>query len=107
MASKKPTPVDWSFLDDEKPKPKETKTGRPSMKEAILASCARCMGDYIDGMDPCTDVTCPLYYWMPYRDQEPDLSWRTTSGHRRANRKQIRFELERAKYKRQAKRESK
>lgn len=39
--------------------------------QAILAKCADCMGDYIDGREDChgdglQGGICPLYAFMPY-----------------------------------------
>lgn len=34
--------------------------------EAILAKCASCMNDYVDGRRDCETTDCPLYPWMPY-----------------------------------------
>lgn len=48
---------------------------KPTRKDAILAACHECCGYYRDGKHDCESVRCPLYPWMPYRDQEPDLDW--------------------------------
>lgn len=42
---------------------------------AILAKCHDCTGYYADGKVDCEVVKCPLYTYMPYRAQEPDISW--------------------------------
>jgi hypothetical protein len=39
-------------------------------KQAILAKCASCMNDWIDGRHPCEANDCPLKPWYPY-GQEP------------------------------------
>jgi len=51
------------------------KEDRPSLKNAVLAKCHSCMGEYADGMDDCENRNCSLYYWMPYRKQEIDRTW--------------------------------
>lgn len=48
---------------------------RPSSTKAIHAKCHDCMSYYVDGRRDCKVPTCPLYYWMPYREQEPDTTW--------------------------------
>jgi len=35
--------------------------------QAILAKCADCMGNYVDGRTDCEMPKCPLYTWMPYK----------------------------------------
>lgn len=40
---------------------------RLTRKEAILAKCYDCMGEYYDGKIDCGLVECPLYQYMPYR----------------------------------------
>jgi hypothetical protein len=37
-----------------------------SLREAVLAHCAQCMGYYADGMADCECYLCPLYNHMPY-----------------------------------------
>jgi len=44
---------------------------------AILAFCHECMGFYQDGKIDCENKVCPLYFYMPYRKQEPNLDWIT------------------------------
>jgi hypothetical protein len=57
------------------------------------AKCFRCMGDFDPGGGEkgrvdCCIRDCPIYYWMPYRKQDPvfdwifDLSYTTTHRHR-------------------------
>jgi hypothetical protein len=33
------------------------------------------MAEYVDGMRDCEIPSCPLYFAMPYRQQEPDYWW--------------------------------
>ena len=59
---------------------------RPSAPEALKAKCCECCASYGDGryLD-CQVRSCPLYYRMPYRKLEPDLSWvfgKWTRSHR-------------------------
>jgi hypothetical protein len=35
-------------------------------RQAIIAKCADCMNNYVDGRNDCGVRTCPLYPWMPY-----------------------------------------
>jgi hypothetical protein len=37
-----------------------------SIREAVLAHCAMCLGWYADGLNDCNSQVCPLYPWMPY-----------------------------------------
>lgn len=48
---------------------------KPNRSQAMLSMCSQCMGYYADGKVDCGCVSCPHYMWMPYRKQEPDLSW--------------------------------
>lgn len=48
---------------------------KPSRSMAMLSMCHQCLGGYADGKTSCTSPKCPLYPWMPYKDQEPDLTW--------------------------------
>lgn len=41
-------------------------------KQAIVAKCCECMNGYIDGRADCRVSTCPLYQFMPYRENKPD-----------------------------------
>lgn len=46
---------------------------RLTMGQAILAKCADCMGDYIDGRESCggnelQGGACPLWPFMPYNE---------------------------------------
>jgi len=50
--------------------------------KAIEAKCHDCMGEYADGLMDCRVVICPLYTFMPYREQEPCTEW-TKWSHRR------------------------
>lgn len=43
------------------------KGGRLTQRQAILAKCADCMNNYVDGREDCRITACPLYPWMPYR----------------------------------------
>ena len=36
-------------------------------KEAMLAHCYQCMGEYQDGKQDCCGHSCPLYQFYPYR----------------------------------------
>ena len=35
-------------------------------RQSILAKCAECVSDYIDGREDCEVQGCPLYPFMPY-----------------------------------------
>jgi hypothetical protein len=35
--------------------------------QAMLAKCCDCMGGYVDGRNDCQIHGCPMYPWMPYR----------------------------------------
>jgi hypothetical protein len=50
-------------------------TEKPTRAMAILAQCHACQGYYEDGKNDCENVRCSLYFFMPYRQKEPDLSW--------------------------------
>jgi len=39
---------------------------RLTQRQAILAKCAECMGNHIDGRIDCQMPECPLYPFMPY-----------------------------------------
>jgi hypothetical protein len=41
---------------------------RLTQRQGILAKCADCMGRYVDGRVDCRVPACPLYPWMPYRE---------------------------------------
>lgn len=41
---------------------------------AIQLKCHDCMGHYFDGFDDCKNKKCALYKFMPYAEEEPDLS---------------------------------
>jgi hypothetical protein len=48
------------------------KTGRPPAIIAIKAHCREC----VDWNQIDYEIKwCPLYYWMPYRGDDVDLSW--------------------------------
>ena len=36
-------------------------------KEAILAKCYECMGEYDSGKMDCCGLSCPLYQYYPYK----------------------------------------
>ena len=56
--------------------PKKKKPDRPTKAQCLLAHCHQCLGYYADGKADCENVSCPLYEYMPYREQEPDYTWR-------------------------------
>lgn len=91
-------PVDWDFLE-EKRQPKQTKSGKPGMKEMIRAKCFDCMSDYIDGRVDCENTVCSLYRSSPYRKLEPDYSWRTEGGQNAEVRRQDKFAMDLQRYK--------
>jgi hypothetical protein len=39
--------------------------------QAIYAKCYDCVGYYIDGKVDCKMPSCPLYGFMPYREDKP------------------------------------
>lgn len=41
---------------------------RLTLRQAVLATCAECMGRYADGRLDCKIPECPLYPWMVYSD---------------------------------------
>jgi hypothetical protein len=43
---------------------------RLTQRQAILAKCADCMGYYFDGRLDCSLSECPLYPYMPYRENK-------------------------------------
>ncbi len=53
--------------------------GKLSLKQAILAKCADCLGSYADGKDDCAMPDCPLYPWMPY-----GVAWKSRQRGKRA-----------------------
>lgn len=75
-----------------------TKKGEaPGAPEARRAMCFECMGDMLDGRADCEIVTCPIYFWQPYRKLEPDYTWRTEGSHLKNNFKRLREEAQRSK----------
>lgn len=40
--------------------------------QAAKAKCYDCLGRYEDGRHDCKVPTCPLYGFMPYRDNSQD-----------------------------------
>ena len=45
---------------------------RLTQREAILAKCAECCGGYQDGRLDCRMPACPLYPFMPYREDRAE-----------------------------------
>ena len=43
-------------------------------KEAILAKCYECMGEYSGGRQDCMGISCPLYQYYPYRGKNPNFT---------------------------------
>lgn len=41
-----------------------------SRREAMLAKCFDCCCFYIDGKVDCITVSCPMYDFMPFREQK-------------------------------------
>ncbi len=37
-----------------------------TLKQAVLAKCAECMGNYVDGKEDCDILECSLYPFMVY-----------------------------------------
>jgi len=50
---------------------KHLEGGRLTVRQAMLAKCYDCMGFYGDGKVDCQIPACPVYMYMPYRDN-PD-----------------------------------
>lgn len=67
---------------------KNKKSIRLSRRQIFKAKCFRCIGEYSNPKElrDCRIRDCPLYYWMPYRQLEPDYNWifdsKYTSVHR-------------------------
>jgi hypothetical protein len=38
-----------------------------SLRQAVSANCALCLGFYVDGKHDCEMPECPLYPWAPYK----------------------------------------
>jgi len=55
---------------------------RLTQRQAILAKCADCTCCHVDGRLDCRMPHCPLYSWMPYRDDRPS-SKKAISSRRR------------------------
>jgi hypothetical protein len=58
-----------------------------TFKEAILAKCYDCMGHYGGGKIDCMNPACPLYFFMPYRENKVAKEEREDCSHK--DRKQI------------------
>jgi hypothetical protein len=43
-----------------------------TQRQGIIAKCADCLGYYDDGKVDCRMPHCPLYPWMPYREDKPE-----------------------------------
>jgi len=52
---------------------------RLTTTQAALAKCYSCMGEYCDGKVDCKIEGCPLYQYMPYRDNPPQKNKKTLS----------------------------
>lgn len=52
-------------------------SGKLSINMIMRAKCYWCCGDFRQGMqrEDCNIPECPIYYWMPYREQEPNYDW--------------------------------
>lgn len=59
--------------------------GRPRLKHTVREMCYQCCNGFFDGRHDCEIVDCPVYCLQPYRDLEPDFSWRTNGSHLQAN----------------------
>lgn len=62
-------------LEDPQKRHRKTRRPTPSMRRAIRMKCQDCMADFVDGRQDCGIRICPLYFWQPYRQSEPDLTW--------------------------------
>lgn len=51
--------------------------GKPSIGRVamIRAKCYRCNCDFVDRRQDCQIPNCTIYYWMPYREMEPNFDW--------------------------------
>jgi len=56
------------------------------------AKCFRCMGNFYDGRADCDIPSCPIYYWMPYREKDPDLNWLFDLPYTRKHRDRCKFD---------------
>jgi hypothetical protein len=52
-----------------------SKPDKPMRSLAMLSKCHNCTGGYIDGKVDCEVEACELYPWMPFRKQDPHLTW--------------------------------
>jgi hypothetical protein len=52
---------------------------RLTQRQAIIAKCFDCMGQYIDGKIDCLILDCPLYPFMPYRNKEKYPDFKSTA----------------------------
>lgn len=43
--------------------------GEIGRKDAMTATCYHCCGGYEDGPFDCKGYTCPMYDYMPYKDE--------------------------------------
>jgi hypothetical protein len=53
-------------------------------KEAVIAKCFDCMCGYTDGRQDCKVEDCPLYGFMPFRENKPVRAKRGTEEQRLA-----------------------
>lgn len=63
--------------------------GFPAM---FRAKCFDCYNDFVDGRQDCEICTCPIYYWMPYRELLPDLNWLFDSPYTKKHRERAKWE---------------
>lgn len=47
-----------------------SKDSKLTRGEALLAKCCDCMAYYEDGRVDCQNIACPLYPYMPYRQDK-------------------------------------
>lgn len=62
--------------------------------QIIRAKCFRCMADFSPGGGEkgkvdCKLCSCPLYFWMPFRTLDVDLSWLFDNAYTSKHRKRL------------------
>lgn len=59
--------------------------------KSILAKCAECRKNYVEGKDDCKNPDCPLYGFMPYSSSpRPKSELKAAQARARFTRKKVR-----------------